>query len=373
MRAKVLAPLFAAAAMVSVGSTATASVIGDLVANGSTVTPFIVSGAPPDSPANRVDPNVASSPFNGVVSINIRYLNANGQQLSFICSGTMITSTDVLTAGHCVDTDGHGHVVDITKPGNDVRVVLNDQDPFTAATDLYTASKVTMNPNYQGFGICPPSVNSFCLNDDISIIHLSKPVPDSVTKYGISPYAPAEGSVFEMVGYGTSGDGINGYTVSPSFFIKRDGANVWDLSDTDDEANFSASSPMEVWYYDFDGTKDGVNRDTFCELGLVCSAQLANDVETHLGGGDSGGPSFIKDANGNYILVANNTFGGSFCPDGLPGWKGSCVDGNFGDYGGGILLYSYFEWIRSTVPEPGSLALAGLALLAVGGARRRRR
>ncbi len=306
MRLGLVAPVAVAMQALCFGGVAGASVVGDLVNAGATLQAVIQAGAPPDNPGNRVDPNVASSAFTGVVSINIRYMDA-GQQLSFICSGTAIDTTHVLTAGHCVDTTGKGNVIDITQAGNDVRVVVNNDATFTAATDLITASKVTINPNYQGFDICPDG-SMGCVNDDIAIIELSKPLPPGTATYAIATTAPTVGSVFTMVGYGLSGDGINGYTVDPSFFVKRDGANVWDLFDTNDEANFDASSPMEVWYYDFDGTKNGVNRDTFCLLVLVCSAQLANDVETHLGGGDSGGPSFIKDANGNYILVANNTF-----------------------------------------------------------------
>ena len=37
---------------------------------GGTLTPMITAGAPPDSPSAHVDPNLASSPFSGVVSIN---------------------------------------------------------------------------------------------------------------------------------------------------------------------------------------------------------------------------------------------------------------------------------------------------------------
>lgn len=117
----------------------------------------------------------------------------------------------------------------------------------------------------------------------------------------------------------------------------------------------------------------GYDRDAWCVFAGVCGGTLGNSIETHLGGGDSGGPSFMMDGNGNYCLVANNTFGGNVC--GWPTGNGGptpCISGDFGDIGGGILLYSYFEWIRNQTPEPGSIALLGLALLSLAGIRRRR-
>jgi len=370
MRLGLVAPVAAAVGLVSLfaaGESRAALSVDSYV-------PIMNAGAPPDSPANRVDPNQPTSAFTGVVSINIRY---DGQ--SFICSGTMITPTQVLTAAHCVDTNGQGKVIDITQPGNDVRIVLNASSIVgSPGRQIITANEVTMNPNYNGFGICPPGsgISGQCLNDDIAIIQLSTPVPVGVEIYGLSTLGPDTGSIFTMVGYGRSGDGIAGYTTGPDFRIKRSGANVFDVYDTDDEQGYSPTSPQEVWYYDFDGNVAGFDRDAWCEFANVCGGTLGNTIETHLGGGDSGGPSFMRDSNGKYILVANNTFGGNVCgwPDGDGGLT-PCVSGDFGDIGGGILLYSYYDWIRVTaeIPEPGSLALAGLALLALGGARRRQR
>jgi PEP-CTERM motif/Trypsin len=349
---------------------------------GSTVVPLIVAGGPPDSPSARVDPNLPTSPYSGVVSINIRYPDPTNPsvQLSFICSGTLVSQRDVVSAGHCVDTDGNGHVITNLNTLNaqgkitDVRVVFNSQpNPGDPGRAIIAADHVYMNPNYQGFGNCPAAVppGNFCVNDDVSVIHMNADAPATAKIYGVYGGAITTGQSDTLVGYGLSGTGLTGYTVNPDFRVKRSGQNIMDLFDTDDEQNFSNSSPQEVWYSDFDGyDSQGVLQDTFCTLFGVCTPILANSVETNLGGGDSGGPSFLTYSNGQLLLMGNNTFGGTF--DGQ-------VSGTFGTYFGGILLNSYIPWLERVtgnaiqlVPEPSTYALLLLALVLMGTAGRRR-
>ncbi|MEO8102330.1 MAG: trypsin-like serine protease [Betaproteobacteria bacterium] len=343
---------------ITAASSAHASVIP-----GSTLSPLIVAGAPPDSPGNRVDANTPASAFSGVVSINIRY---DGQ--SFICSGTLVSKRDVVTAGHCIDTNGNGKIIDLNKPGSDVRVVFNSQpNPGDPGRAIITATSVSMNPNYQGFGNCPyATTTDFCLNDDIAVVTMGQDAPDTakIFKAWDPSMGVDTGQLITMVGYGRSGDGIAGYTTGPDFRIKRSGQNVMDLFDLDDEQHF-ASGPQEVWYADFDGN----GQDTFCTLLGVCTQILANDKEANIGGGDSGGPSFIFYDN-DYYLVGNNTFGGTFSGQ---------TPGSFGTYFGGMVVGAYMDYLESAtngridVPEPSTGALLLTALGIFGFAARRRK
>src|SRR5262245_41498431 len=65
-------------------------------------------GSPADSPVNRVDSNMITSPFAGVGSLRITASSG-----TYICTGTPIDATHVVTAGHCVDIDDNG-IPDVT-------------------------------------------------------------------------------------------------------------------------------------------------------------------------------------------------------------------------------------------------------------------
>ena len=115
----------------------------------------------------------------------------------------------------------------------------------------------------------------------------------------------------------------------------------------------------EVWYADFDGYDafldaidgdDGDGQiDTFCQFG-ICDQGLGDvlsdviDLENGLfeaviGGGDSGGPSFVFDANeGRFLLAGNNTFG-------TEGAGPFGIAGAFGEIFGGNFYAPYLQWI----------------------------
>ncbi len=308
--------------------------------------PVIMAGSsspslsPSDCPAKRVDPNTADSPFAGVGSFELVH-GAN----TYLCTGVPISSRHVLTAAHALDVNYDGQI-DFT-PGN-VTFNLNYGSDFSHAI---TAAQLAVHPGYPGFSFAEVT------HDDIAIITLANDLPTGVPIYDLYTGQLPIGETLTMVGYGHSGYGDVGWEwdYRARFNVKRVGHNNADVFVQDDEGG-----PLnEVFMFDFD---DPTVTDPLDPRNHWGGLSLGNDVETQLGFGDSGGPSFVFE-DGEWKVAGINTFVASF--------MGGLDPPLFTSAGGGMLVGGYEQWITSTIPAPGALVLGAIGLAMVGWAKRR--
>jgi|TARA_Y100001968_G_scaffold259802_1_gene247183 hypothetical protein len=320
-------------------------------------------------------PFTAAGEFTGVVSIEI--LRDGGV---YICTGSAISSRHIITAAHCIERDD-GSIMDLS--AGSVSAVFADGGSFV---DYIPSSSVVAHPDYLGFGVCAATegagFSGGCLNDDIAILTLEEDIPAGVEIYDFYTGDIDNGELFTMVGHGTTGNGLEGYTGSSDWLNKRYGFNIPEFFDCDDSSvaapdrsggyTTSAACPVafgseaEVWYADFDGVANGTDWDYFCIVYGVCGDAFGSDTtsglfEANIGGGDSGGPSFVYDStNDKFLLAANNTFGISTSP---------IANGGYGHLFGGNLYAPYLDWINSitnaNAPATLAILLSGLGIMVV--------
>jgi hypothetical protein len=271
----------------------------------------IEDGTPPDSPAQRVDPNTITSPWAGVGSLSIGLIGPR--------EGTYTASA--LDARHVITA---AHVVSGRDPA-DVRFNLNYGADLSHRIE---AAAIVVHPDYAGY---KPDSRSGVVHDDLAIVRLGEPLPFGVPFYAIRRRPVLPRTVITLVGYGASGDGANGRSIGASPSVKRVGRNVIDTAFQD---NGGGNFP-EVYVFDFDGPDLSTNR-----LGV---GSLGNHIEATVAVGDSGSPALVSGAQRRWQLVGVNTF---IAPR-------SDLNQRFGGLGGGVLLHPYVGWVDSVLAGTG--------------------
>lgn len=297
--------------------------------------------------------------FSGVGSLFVSTVSTATTNLGSLCTGSLVASNVVLTAGHCLSDYTPEGVYD---PVTSVTFYLPSAGERTAA-NTYTATTWQVNPGYTG---------DLLNGNDLALFTLGSAAQghDVYSLFGGDPL-----QAFTRVGTGTTGgpDGT-GTGVAGFDFDQRAGNNLYEYFG--DDVFYGANH--NILMSDFD---DGsAVHDAFGRAGG--NAQTGILGESDSSPGDSGGPEFI---NGQIVGVTSfGVTGAVFDGEcGLPtdidpsaSAAGQCTNSSIGELAGDTWLLPYRSFIESYVaaaPEPETWATMILGLGAIGGLLRRAR
>ncbi|HEY9649712.1 MAG TPA: trypsin-like serine protease [Coleofasciculaceae cyanobacterium] len=254
--------------------------------------------------------------YQGVTSLLLNFGGGTGG----LCTGTLLgTGTHILTAAHCLTDDwGKLNVLDGTanfglSTGNLRRPIAN----------FFVNESWTGNV-YQGY--------------DVAIVELRDFAPIEVERYDIYRGTNEVGRIGTKVGYGMSGNGNFGGTLSAG--TKRTGQNRYDASGSVFDQLFGSGRVTDaILASDFDNglaANDAFGYwfgSNYADLGLGLN-------EVSAAPGDSGGPTFIDGTIAGITSFGLRLSWLNFTSD-----IDSRLDFSFGEFSFDTRVSSYASWI----------------------------
>ena len=306
--------------------------------------------------------------YTGTVGLLMDYGSAG----AFVCTGSLVSRTTILTAAHCVSDGGRERPNSVTaffNPGN-----LGDIAVYSAGSGAITrtVNKITVQSEYTGEVI---------EQNDIAVLRLSELAPSFANAYELDFTTDLTGRDHIIAGYGarslsggTSGT-LPGFSAGAGRLRFAGNRFETRIGDPDfggqwaDDLRGPFAEVDNVWMSDFDnGT---AFRDQMCNVAALYGLSGSKYCNLGIGafegigaGGDSGSAYFI---DGKIVAVHSFAL-----------WYRDDESANrFGQFKGavGIDIHRAFleANITNSVPEPASWAMmiAGFGL--AGGAVRRSR
>ena len=312
-----------------------------------------------------VSKGLTGGSYTGVGSLFVTYESTATTGLGSICTGALVSSGAVLTAGHCLANEVVNGKLDKVTGVTFFLPSLGERTAANTFTAIAGSWKVHEDYNNDDIGA----------GNDIALFSLSREATGHDV-YGIYDGNPLRD--FTRVGTGTiggpQGTGTGGVATD---YKQREGRNTYEFYGDDVFGDVNHN----ILLSDFD---DGTTTHDAFGRGMG-KRQTGIDGESNSSPGDSGGPIFIdgKIAGITSFGVTGAVFGGGCGQvgsiDPYANAQGRCTNSSIGEISGDTWVKPYTGFINtylaSAVPEPSSwvMMLSGFGMMGIGLRRRSRR